>query len=701
LAKKRKTGGRDARSREVERLAGGLIEQLAEALEAGAAEAARTRRRKAPSAKASTANSDAPPSVASVARPPEVPTGPGLAKIIPFPAQREAGGAPTLVITATDIYRRFQLRCDYQVYLRCAGEVPDAKSTLAQRLWFDRGIAREEAYIEHLRKRHGEDAVVEIARGNGTPDTARRVSETLDAMKRGVAYVVHGFFEAPLGDLLENGPSSRPVVVRGEADVLERMELPNAIGTGLGRSWTYRPVDVKSSYEPHRHQIAQVALYALLLGPAQGSRPGTGVVVTRARQLGSPLLHDFVESEVSLERALEDVVQFLDEELPALAADATALFHLSSKCGWCPYRTHCEDRTRREDDLSLVAGMTQRRKRRLLDAGIGTYRDLAISSENGPAPSGLLVPRHVRDQAISLVLRRAMPRSKEDMSSEESRHAPEGLSPAFSGARVYLDVESDPHTGTVYLAGYRVEEVRRSAPPATASPDLVFLRRLDAAVARYGALAPVQHIVALEPADERRMFETMLDSLDRLRAAYGRLSILHYGPYERYVLKTLAQRHPTVDRATERVAVLTTECADLYRLLREQFHLPVRSYSLKSVAPALLEVSGGRHGMTWRNLSAQNESLAALTSQGWSKREVALAWREIAHAARDAHVSVPELLDPVAENSIYWYALHQRRRHPVWLGLVRAYNEDDLAATREVAHWLMDQIAAGSSEAAR
>ena len=50
-------------------------------------------------------------------------------------------------------------------------------------------------------------------------------------------------------------------------------------------------------------------------------------------------------------------------------------------CAICRWRPRCEDRRRRDDDLSLIAGMAAEQRRRLKAAGIATRRGFAALDE--------------------------------------------------------------------------------------------------------------------------------------------------------------------------------------------------------------------------------------------------------------------------------------------------------------------------------
>src|SRR5438874_1401349 len=81
---------------------------------------------------------------------------------------------------------------------------------------FDRGLAHERAYVEHLRQAGYE--VVEIDGPSGIDQT--RVDKTIEAMRAGATVVVQGAF-------LRDGWA-------GRTDILKRVEPPNSERTTAG-----------------------------------------------------------------------------------------------------------------------------------------------------------------------------------------------------------------------------------------------------------------------------------------------------------------------------------------------------------------------------------------------------------------------------------------------------------------------------------
>src|SRR6202035_5692149 len=115
---------------------------------------------------------------------------------------------------------------------------------------FDRGLAHERAYVEHLRKAGHE--IVEIDGAAGIDQT--RVDKTIEAMRAGASVIVQGAF-------LRDGWA-------GRTDILERVEVTSALG-----AWSYEVIDTKLARCTKGATILQLCLCADLLSAVQARMP--------------------------------------------------------------------------------------------------------------------------------------------------------------------------------------------------------------------------------------------------------------------------------------------------------------------------------------------------------------------------------------------------------------------------------------------
>jgi len=175
-----------------------------------------------------------------------------------------------------------------------------------------------------------------------------------------------------------------------------------------------------------------------------------------------------------------------------------------------------------------------------------------------------------------------------------------------SDAEIFFDIEGDPERGLLYLFGVLVRERKRN-------------REI------------YQPFVAERPEQEAKAFLDCVAFLER----WPKAPIYHYHHYERTVLDRLVERHGA---DPFRVALLGQRLRDLSELVSKTCFLPIRSYSLKSVARYL--------GFEWTSAKSS------------------------------------------AVQSVVWFSSWQRTGERVYLDRAIEYNADDCRATRVLKDWL-------------
>ena len=349
-------------------------------------------------------------------------------------------------------------------------------------------------------------------------------------------------FEITLG-LMKEGVKTiyQGVLIDGDLvgipDLLERVEGESKLG-----AWHYRPVDIKSASKSTQGHRLQVMAYCALLEAIQGLRPEGGLMLNAA-----------VEERAAGERYQLETVEF-DEALfgeqisqaHLLADGREPKPFLSSTCGSCAWREVCTPMVEAAGDVSLIPGLHRNVWRELHRMGLGTLAALAEKE-----PEDILDIKGVGDKTAAQIIQRARALHR----NEVIVLARPELPPAGC---IIFDVESAPAEGVFYLMGTLIGEEYRT--------DL-----------------------AESPQDEGHMWWSFIG---RMKGTQG--PIAHYGNYERQTVSKLAERHGGAEEAE----ALLGRMVDLEKALKECAVLPLRSYSLKSVAPWMgfswdSEVEGG------------------------------------------------------------------------------------------------------------
>lgn len=407
---------------------------------------------------------------------------------------------------------------------------PDIWDPSLEVLW-ERGVAHEHAYVEHLRSRGLKSVEIE-----GIGVAQAQVEQTIAAMRAGVEVIVQGAF-------LEGAWS-------GRTDVLLRVPKSSALG-----DWSYEVVDTKLARETKGGTVLQLCLYSDLLASAQGLAPEEMHVVTPGcgfepeSYRTAAFAAYYRQVRTALERSL------------AVTEGKSTYPHPKDHCDICRWRRECDARRRRDDHLCLVAGISATQIAELSRHDITTLAGLA----HLPMP---LPWKPERGLAQSFERSREQARVQwEGRQSAREIYEPLPLAPSTglyrlpepSPGDIFLDLEADPFVGEEgleFLFGYVTTD-------ATGARNYV---------AEW----------AFSRAEERRAFERFVDFVMARWAQYPGLHIYHYAPYEPSALKRLMGRYATREDEIDRM-LRASLFVDLYTIARQSIRASVERYSIKNL----------------------------------------------------------------------------------------------------------------------
>jgi uncharacterized protein len=394
----------------------------------------------------------------------------------------------------------------------------------------ERGDEHEAAFLRHLEKKG-----LRLARPTTDGGDDKGLARTLSAMREGADAIV----QATLAD----GDWS------GRADVLLRVPLPSRLG-----DWSYEVWDTKLARETKGGSVLQICFYSDLLGTVQGTRPEKMYVV--------PPRDDFAPDEYRVDDYLAYyrlVRRRLETSVHAPGDDGTYPDPVTH-CDICRWFPTCDARRRKDDHLSLVAGISRLQTRELVAHEVTTLAALAkepLPLAWKPSRGAAESYTRVREQARVQKGGRDAGRMLYELLPLEPSRGLERL-PAPSPGDVFFDLEGDPFvgkTGREYLFGWAVQE------------------------------EPVyRSLWALDDAAERAAFEEFVDGVMERWVRHPGLHIYHYAPYEPAALKRLMGRHAT--RGTEIDRMLRAGLfVDLYAVVRQTLRASVEEYSIKKLEP--------------------------------------------------------------------------------------------------------------------
>ena len=394
------------------------------------------------------------------------------------------------------------------------------------------GLEHERNYLKHLREQGL--LIVDLAQIESEP---KAWEATQDAMKEGAEVIAQA--------TLQHGRWF------GRADILRRVNISSALGR-----WSYEVYDCKLARETKAATILQLSLYSDLLSQFQGVLPEFMHVVPRRDRFlpDSYRVLDFAayyrQVKSQLEHAAED-------------SGASTYPEPNPYCEVCRWWRECDIRWRRDDHLSLVAGISRLQRKQLIMWGTNTLSQLAALPMplrerplHGSADGYIVVHEQAKVQLAS----RYQDKPLFEMLEVEPGYGLARL-PQPSPGDIFFDIEGDPFasdTGLEYLLGFVT--VDEQGEP-------VYQRRWSG-----------------NSAEERNAFEWFMDSVKEALARYPNLHVYHFTPYEPATIKRLmgkyASREDEVDRLLRALVFV-----DLHSIVKQSARIGVEQYSLKALEP--------------------------------------------------------------------------------------------------------------------
>ncbi|MGB7947169.1 MAG: TM0106 family RecB-like putative nuclease, partial [Candidatus Binatia bacterium] len=409
----------------------------------------------------------------------------------------------------------------------------DAPTWKSPDLWVlqERGFEHEKAYLGFLA-----DKGLSIVDMRDVEDDGTAFAKTCAAMESGNPVIVQA--------TLESGQWF------GRADVLQRVERPSKLG-----DWSYEVYDCKLARATKAETILQLSLYSELLGTVQGVLPEYMYVVPPAEKFEAEPYRvlDFAAYYRYVKARLEKTVR--------RKQDTSTYPEPNPHCSICRWWSECDAQRRKDDHLSLVAGIRKLQRKQLNTWQVSTVEKLAklpLPLEQRPEYGSKDAYVRVREQARVQVAGRNSGKFQYELLEIVVER---GLSrlPQPSPGDIFFDLEGDPFVGLggrEYLFGYVIEDT-------TGKP--VYLNKW-----------------ATNAEEEKRTFEWFVDSVMARWVEHPGMHIYHFTAYEPSALKRLMGRYATREDEIDRI-LRARLLVDLHTVLRQAIRASVEEYSLKAL----------------------------------------------------------------------------------------------------------------------
>jgi predicted RecB family nuclease len=442
--------------------------------------------------------------------------------------------AANLRLSASDLSNHLACRHLTALDLAVAAGKRSAPTWHSPDAWIlqQRGIAHEDAYMLHL-----ESQGLSIVNLRDVGNDEKAVVETVAALQKGPDVIV----QATLAE----------ANWFGRADVLRRVEHPSKLG-----GWSYEVYDCKLARETKAATILQLSLYSELLDVVQGVLPESMYVVPpgesfrpeRYRVLDYAAYYRYVKARLQT-AVTED------------GRGSETYPEPTPHCEVCRWRPDCETERRKDDHLSLVAGISRLQRKQLRIWETTTVADLArfpLPIQERPDHGSRDSYVRVREQARVQVAGREQRRPVHEILEITEEH---GLSllPEPSAGDVFFDLEGDPFvglSGREYLFGLVLADAEGPA--------------------KYECRW------ALTPADEKAAFQWFVEMVMDRWTRHPSMHIYHFAPYEPSAVKRLMGRYGVCEDEIDRM-LRAKLFIDLHTVLKRSVRASVEQYSLKAL----------------------------------------------------------------------------------------------------------------------
>jgi predicted RecB family nuclease len=293
------------------------------------------------------------------------------------------------------------------------------------------------------------------------------------------------------------------------------------------------PVIFCESLKVLAHHRLLLTLYSLLLLRFQGMSPRTGYVWHFPQG---------TKSRVGLRAHLQAATRTLKELLEVQAGEVTPPLFLNNHCQICGYQKQCRARAEKEDNLSLLRGISQREIARLNSHGIFTVTQLSYTfriRRHSKRSRVVTRPHSFPLQALAI--------------REKTVFIYEALKCSSGRSDIHFDIEGIPGSA-YYLIG-------------------VISNRNDVYV--YNAFWSDDN------EGEIAAFTRFLDFVE----LQGDVNLFHYGAYDCRALRSIRSR--LLPGYQDKLDAALGRCINLLELIRGRVYFPTFSNSLKDIGKIL------------------------------------------------------------------------------------------------------------------
>jgi len=326
---------------------------------------------------------------------------------------------------------------------------------------------------------------------------------------------------------------------------------------GRGKPGQYIPVRYVFNNKASKSDKLLLAFDAVVLSKAVGRKVNFGKIVHGDKQAALRVKVNSFESAVQ---------KIIDKIVKLISAGSSPDLMLNKHCAECEFQQQCRKKAIEKDELSLLARMTDKERKKFHDKGIFTITQLSYTFRPRRRPRRIKDKHEKYHHALKALAIR-----------EKKIHVVGTPELRIEGTPVYLDVEGLPDIGFYYLIGVRFKKNDEDC--------------------QYSLWADIE-------ADEKKIWSEFLDLL----ATVENPVLICYGNYEKIFIKEMCERYAVPENESTLTNVIESPL-NVLSIIYGQIYFPVFSNGLKEIA--------GYFGYTWTDASATGVQ-AIVWRQKWA-----------------------------------------------------------------------------------
>ncbi len=388
--------------------------------------------------------------------------------------------------------------------------------------------------------------------------------------------------------------------------------LHKITGQSCWGNFQYIPVTTRLGQRVTREHRLSLALWGYLLEELQQTRVKYGLVISiKSHELTVQRIESTKKVQKELFDTLKKVYKDLSKkEPPPVIADR-------KKCNTCSWKRLCDKKAHEQGDLSEINGVGVNRKKMLLNMGISNINELANIDSNYLKEKFKKLGKNQEEFAEKIIQQAIVQKNSKAKRLSKQMVLPELES--TQGVLIY-DIESDPDARHDFLHGF--VSIKRRANGKWFIED-----------------AKYDPILNIKKTNQDIIWMKLKSKIE----SFNNWPILHYGETEILSFHNLAKQQ---GESEESINHLKKNFIDIHSRLREGWLLPVKSYSLKTIA-------------NWMDFQWSKNGASGAKALVW--------WRQIENSL---------LENKQSNNQLKW---------------IIEYNKEDCIATWKIAQWIIDK----------